>query len=275
MPSTSPWATVERTKVAYTAPSSSGSRRSAQYVPPTVRKRGSSTRVTRLPRMLVPPVPVCPLVPAAMRAGSLRGGGLGGLHRRRAGRGRATRRAPGSSAAAPAGGRRPPRPGTRGGTAPGRCARSRRRCRGRRPVLELGVAVLQVLEGRLRRGDVGPLRQQGPRREHTDEEEGDGEQAPEHGQEESSTPTPLRVAPAPSWRLRCNAFRTSSRGGASCAVVGHVVGPVGRVGHVARRTGARAAAPRYSAASPSSASIRSSWLYLATRSERAGAPALI
>ncbi len=57
-PSSTPWATVDRTKVACSAPSSNGSRRSAQYVPPTVRNRGSSTRVTRLPKMLVPPVPL-------------------------------------------------------------------------------------------------------------------------------------------------------------------------------------------------------------------------
>src|SRR5918993_350406 len=37
----------------------------------------------------------------------------------------------------------------------------------------------------------------------------------------------------------------------------------------------KAAAPAYTAASSSSSSIRSSWLYLATRSDRAGAPVLI
>ena len=36
-----------------------------------------------------------------------------------------------------------------------------------------------------------------------------------------------------------------------------------------------AAQPGYSARVPSSSSIRSSWLYFATRSERAGAPVLI
>src|SRR6056297_1514191 len=40
-------------------------------------------------------------------------------------------------------------------------------------------------------------------------------------------------------------------------------------------SGARAARPRYSASSPRACSMRSSWLYLATRSLRAGAPVLI
>ena len=44
---------------------------------------------------------------------------------------------------------------------------------------------------------------------------------------------------------------------------------------VSQRSGARAAEPRYAAASPRFASMRSSWLYLATRSERHGAPVLI
>ena len=69
--------------------------------------------------------------------------------------------------------------------------------------------------------------------------------------------------------------------GAGCAVRGHRarevrrrarVAPGKRVSRCVRRT---RPSPGSSAASPSSSSIRSSWLYLATRSERDGAPVLI
>src|SRR5262249_35453522 len=45
--------------------------------------------------------------------------------------------------------------------------------------------------------------------------------------------------------------------------------------HDAARLGATAAPPGYDADSPNTSSMRSNWLYFATRSDRAGAPALI
>ena len=50
---------------------------------------------------------------------------------------------------------------------------------------------------------------------------------------------------------------------------------MGTGAHRAGLHDASASPPRKAAVSPSTSSIRSSWLYLATRSERAGAPVLI
>ena len=57
----------------------------------------------------------------------------------------------------------------------------------------------------------------------------------------------------------------SRRGPANC----------GRVAQPCDWKRGKAPAPAYFAASSSSSSMRSNWLYLATRSERAGAPVLI
>src|SRR5690606_22810220 len=58
------------------------------------------------------------------------------------------------------------------------------------------------------------------------------------------------------------------------ARVDRVAPGAGEPGQDAAKRG-NAVAPAYAAAAPSSSSIRSSWVYFATRSDRAGAPVLL
>ena len=71
--------------------------------------------------------------------------------------------------------------------------------------------------------------------------------------------------------------RAPSRGPDGPGTGGRRSGAGGRRGDMdqARLNLGKAEAPAYTAASSSSSSMRSSWLYLATRSDRAGAPVLI
>src|SRR5215207_3436986 len=148
------------------------------------------------------------------------------------------------------------------------------------PRLELGVLGLDHRQLLLRAGDVAALRQPRPGGQHEQQQHPrhhDGRR-PHGGQD----PAPA-VWMLLGWLRRGVVLGAGDVGGVGLAAVEGVQAPQRvRLGGAAAPPGdsqrtprATAPRPRKAAASSRSSSMRSSRLYLATRSERAGAPALI
>ena len=124
------------------------------------------------------------------------------------------------------------------------------------------VLRLQHLELRASLVGLVALVEERARRIHEREQQPD-----EHHEEQRQThrrPAPLADAASP------RASQPSPSGAAS-----DPVGTAARQPSLPPARAGSAAAPRYDATGPSSSSMRRSWLYLATRSLRAGAPVLI